>query len=40
MERHRGKDVDALVKTMSDDAFVEAWPWLRRPVVGADAVDS
>lgn len=38
MEQHGGKDVDALVKTMSDDAFVEAWPWLRRPIVDAEAV--
>ena len=37
VEKHGGKDLDALERTLDADAFVEAWPFLRQPLVGSDA---
>jgi hypothetical protein len=35
LKAHGGKDLDAIHRTMSGDAFAEAWPLLRQPLVGA-----
>ena len=39
LEQHGGKDLDALVRTMSNDAFGEAWPLLQQPTIGSASFD-
>jgi hypothetical protein len=38
LERHGGKDLDALERTLDRGAFAEAWPLIRQPLIGAEDV--